>query len=557
MMPATAPVSVVVVGAGPTGMSAAILLAQRGVDVLIVDRYPEPYPLPRAVHVHDEIRRVFQQMGIEEHFAEITQSSPGMRLLDAEHRTMAEFLRSENIGHHGYPQANMFDQPDLEDIMRSAMTRYPSIRYEPGVEMVTADQDVMGGPAPLRVRLRDVSDDSEQEVWTKALLGCDGANSPTRALIGATMEDLGYEERWLVVDVRSSTPLPMWTGLHQVCDPARAATFLQIGPERYRFEFQLADGESEAALVRPDRLAALLAPWTKDLPVDEVDLIRSAQYTFRARIADRWRDRRVFILGDAAHLTPPFIGQGLCAGVRDAVNLTWKLALVLNGTASEKLLNTYETERVPHARKLIRTAVLVGWAMTGGQDRAAFVRKGVLSVAVRLPGFRSAVIDQMAPPLQTGPLVQRKRRSRRGLAGTFVPQPRVELAGEEGRLDDVLGDSFVLLATGEVDPGLRRLCDTVGAPVLQVVRPAAAGSTPNDRAIIDIDGSLFTWLSRGHSGAVLLRPDRVVLAAARATGRRGLMGSDIVRDAASWLPLLSPDIAGLASTVTTGAGAAS
>ena len=167
----------------------------------------------------------------------------------------------------------------------------------------------------------------------RVVLGCDGANSIIRELAGITMEDLGFTERWLVIDIRVPAGLDTWDGVEQICDPARAATFMQVTGDRYRWEFRLLDGEDEASLITPAALGALLRPWTGRSGLDGLEIIRSASYTFRARLASRFQAGRVFLLGDAAHLTPPFIGQGLAAGLRDADNLAWKLAHVLTGRA--------------------------------------------------------------------------------------------------------------------------------------------------------------------------------------------------------------------------------
>lgn len=253
-----------------------------------------------------------------------------------------------------------------------------------------------------------------EHLWADAVLGCDGAGGLTREAIGAVWEDLHFEESRRGIDVRTSRPVRSWEGVDQICCPTRPATFMPLGEDRYRWEFRLADDEN---LDGPDgraRLRELVAPWV-DLPSaaswgDDFEVIRQAQYTFRARLADRWRRGRVFLLGDAAHLTPPFVGQGLCAGLRDAHNLTWKLARVLQQGANEDLLDTYERERKPHARHVIRVAVAVGWAMTGGQDRAAALRRAVVGAACRIPGVTATLSRDLSSALTTGPLVRRRPR---------------------------------------------------------------------------------------------------------------------------------------------------
>ena len=242
------------------------------------------------------------------------------------------------------------------------------------------------------------------------MLGCDGANSTIRQLAGITMDDLGFTERWLVVDIRASDGLDTWDGVEQICDPARAATFMHVTGDWYRWEFRLRDGEDQAGLITPAALGQLLRPWTGRGDLAGLQIIRSATYTFRAQMASRFRSGPIFLLGDAAHLTPPFIGQGLAGGLRDADNLAWKLAYVLTGRAGDDLLDTYDSERRPHATALVKKAVRVGWAMTGGQDRAAAVRRIALAAAVRSDRICQAMGSTATPRLKTGALQPAPRR---------------------------------------------------------------------------------------------------------------------------------------------------
>ena len=522
---------VVIAGAGPVGVIAAILLARRGIPSVIIERHAEAYGLPRAVHIDDEVFRALQDVGVAEEFAAISRPMPGMRLLDASYRTMAEFERSTEPSINGYPQANFFDQPDLERILRDAMATYQQIELRTSTEVVFLEH----ADEAVRVLLRDVTSGAEEWLTAPALLGCDGARSTVRDLIGSSVESLGYDESWCVVDARCDEQLPVWAGMYQVCDPARATTFGQIGADRYRWEFHLAEGEESADILEESTLRSLVAPVLGDVPFESLDFIRSAQYTFRAQVADRWRSGRVFLLGDAAHLTPPFVGQGLCAGIRDALNLTWKLDFVLERGAPEALFDTYEAERKPHAKKFIRLAMLVGWAMTGGQDRAATVRKGTLAVASRVPGFSQAVVSQAAPPVTGTPLVRRPRVGR-SVAGALMPQPWVMHEGRRTRLDEVLGADFAVVVRGVPDWEERYLAERLAAKLVCVM-PLGSGVGIDDAAVVeDAEGALIPWMGRRKVDTVIVRPDRIVL---DAMSRRDLRHAGLQRDA-EWLRLVEP-----------------
>ncbi|WIM93578.1 bifunctional 3-(3-hydroxy-phenyl)propionate/3-hydroxycinnamic acid hydroxylase [Actinoplanes oblitus] len=414
-------VPVVIVGAGPTGLTAALMLAERGVACLLLDRFPEPYPLPRAVHLDDEVFRILAGLGLAGDLRRISRPAPGMRLVDRRLRVLAEFTR-DPVGPHGFPQANMFDQPDLERLLRARLRSLPRVTIRGGSLVYGVEQPPSG---PVRVRYRSVEDGTEHTVSADAVLGCDGANSVVRDALGAGWEDLGFEQTWLVVDAVSAEPLDTYDGVQQVCDPVRAATFMMVTPGRYRWEFL-----AREPIDVPERIR----PWLGAVDPASLTMLRQAEYTFRGAVADRWQDRRVFLLGDAAHLTPPFIGQGMCAGIRDAANLSWKLAMVLAGSADDRLLATYERERRPYAKTMIRMAILIGRVMTGGALPRLLVR-----AAARLPGVERRATTIVWPAFGRGPLVGRG-------GGRLCP----------ATLDPRLGDGFALVASGTPDALLVR-----------------------------------------------------------------------------------------------------
>ena len=478
----------VIIGAGPTGVTAATLLAQYGVAPTVLDRWPGVYPQPRAVHLDDEVHRILGRLGIGEEFAAISRPALGLRLIDPKMRVLAEFHRDPNQRRNGYPSANMFDQPVLERLLRDNLARYPQATLRGTVEVT----DVASSGGRTRITFTDRTDGSEHFLDADYVLGCDGANSLVRDRVGATMKDLRFEQRWLVIDVASACELEQWDGVHQLCDSARAGTFMRIGPNRYRWEFRLLDDEKAEDFRGMAALSPLIAPWTSRVDESQLEIFRVAEYTFRAKIADHWRNGNTFLLGDAAHLTPPFVGQGLCAGLRDAMNLSWKLAGVINGTLDPAVLDTYEQERKPHARSMIGLALMVGRAMTSAGRIGDMLRGLIVPRMHLLPGLRKRVLDSETPPLSRGPLVQDAGR----LTGTLCPNPPTP----DGRLlDDVLGGGFAIVTCRQPSATELRAAQDRGASVY-VTGP---------------DGELGQWLLGGRVTAAILRPDRTVMRAGR------------------------------------------
>ena len=509
----TTSVPVVIVGSGPTGATAALMLARRGVRSLLLDRWPEVYPLPRAVHFDDEVFRIFAELGIADRLREISRPLPGMQLVDARLHVLAEFNRDPSGQVNGFPQSNMFDQPELEGILRARIAEDPRVEFRGGVEVTGFDRPA-DGSGPVRVRFRDLATGAEEQVDAHAVLGCDGANSITRDAIGAELEDLGFTQQWLVVDVHSPEALDVYDGVHQVCDHDRAATFMRVTGGRYRWEFRLRPGE-RADDLDDQQVLTLIRPWLGTVDPEKLTILRRAWYTFRGAVADRWQDGRMFLLGDAAHLTPPFIGQGMCAGIRDAANLTWKLALVLDGRADDRLLATYEAERRPYARRVVQMAMVIGWIMTGGSTRTARLRRTLLRTMSRLPGVEDKVMTQAWPAFRNSPLTALRDR----LAGRLCPQPRLHTGTGEVVLDLALGSGFSILhrspdVPDAFDPDTRRFFDSLGTTVVRLGDPAMGGAA-------DVSGSLTALLDRARADALLLRPDRVVAASGDRADLRG------------------------------------
>ncbi|MCV7078355.1 bifunctional 3-(3-hydroxy-phenyl)propionate/3-hydroxycinnamic acid hydroxylase MhpA [Mycobacterium szulgai] len=485
-------VPVVIVGAGPTGVTAATRLAQYGIPSLVLDRWETVYPQPRAVHLDDEIRRIIGWLGVGEEFTAITRSALGLRLVDRDLRTLAQFDRDPAHSMHGYPQANMFDQPELEGLLRSNLKRHSMVQFRGNSEVTQIRQPEAGR---AQVTFNDRISGEQHVVDTSFVLGCDGANSVVRGAIGAAMGNMRFSQRWLVVDVVTDATLEVWDGVYQVCNPDRAATYMRVGDNRYRWEFRLHDSESADDFTTIQDLEPLISPWLQHVSVEALSLVRIAEYTFGAGVANSWRRGNVFLLGDAAHLTPPFIGQGMGAGIRDATNLTWKLAGVLTRNLPADVLDSYEQERKPHAKAMIRLALIMGWSMTAGGRVGNAVRNAVVPRLHLIPGARGLVTNSRTPALHKSALVRRTFDGRR-LAGKLCPNPALPVGA---RLDTLLGNGFALITAEPPTCTQRELLRQRGAAIVH--------APP--------ESQLAQWLERGDTTAVIVRPDRTVMLASR------------------------------------------
>ena len=341
---------VLVVGGGPVGVSAALMCASRGMTAVVLERATEVYNLPRAIVMDDEIQRALAVAGTGDRLRAITSMLPGAEFIDTTGKRIIGFELPDDAGSaNGYAPVVRYYQPELEALLR-AEARRTGVDLRLGAEVTEVGQDADG------VWARLVDGTTLHANW---LIAADGAASPIRKSLGIAFEDQGFDQDWLVVDseltVDDDAGLPRLC--QQICDPARPSTFVP-GHGRYRrWEFQLQQGETREEMSSTERVWQLLSPW---LQPHQARIVRAVVYRFHATVAQRFREGRIFLAGDAAHQTPPFLGQGLCAGMRDAANLAWKLQLVEEGRASVGLFDTYDTERRPHAAGLVAHAVDMG-----------------------------------------------------------------------------------------------------------------------------------------------------------------------------------------------------
>ncbi|WP_285713822.1 bifunctional 3-(3-hydroxy-phenyl)propionate/3-hydroxycinnamic acid hydroxylase [Erythrobacter oryzae] len=454
---------VLIVGGGPTGVTLASLLARHGVGVIVAEKEADIFPLPRAAHIDHEGMRILQEAGAAEAVMATSRSADAYEFRNARGKVLMAFSGAAGIGPGGWPVANMIHQPSVEAALRAALAGRAPDALRSGWEMHSFAEDAAGVTATF------ATPQGERTLRARYLVGADGARSPVRKACGITFEDLGFEEPWLVVDVLVDDPARLPTANLQICDPARPTTCVLMGEGRHRWEFMILPGETPEQVSAPANVERLLAPWNV---AGAVRIERTAVYTFRARIAQNWRQGRVLLAGDAAHQTPPFAGQGMCSGLRDAANLAWKLAAVTKGEADDTLLDTYQPERAPNLRATIDMAIMMGRMVCTTSRRGAWMRDAKLGLAKALGKLPDG--PPAYPPLSAGAILAGTPG-----AGSYFPQ-FTGTAGE--RLDDALGEGFWLIdrrdtATARLGP--------FGADIAR-------------------------WLAAHGAEAVLVRPDRYV-----------------------------------------------
>jgi 3-(3-hydroxy-phenyl)propionate hydroxylase len=467
---------VLVVGLGPVGAVLTALLAERGVAVIALDKDVAPYPMPRAVHFDHEIMRIFQQLGVADQVSQHARDLPDYEFRAADGRVLMN-LRPPRQTPSGWGGGYMFHQPGVEAVLRERLAVLPNADVRLGQRLDSLTQDANGVTAQVTTQAGAAA------LRARYLVGCDGAWSPVREAIGGGLFDYQFDEPWLVVDMQVPPGCNVPAVNIQLCDPARPTTCVLSGPGRHRWEFMLLPGETAEAMLDDAVVHDLMRPWD----CGPVRIERMAVYRFHGLVANRWRAGRVMIAGDAAHQTPPFAGQGMCAGIRDAANLAWKLDAVLRGTASDALLQTYQAEREPHVRAAIELAIGMGRVVCM-LDRDAAAQRDAAMLAAQAGGAPAL------PPARPSPFASGCVLAYSAGAGELFPQPTAGEASAPLRMDDRLGDGAVLIARapiGETAAGVRLL--EADAQELAPFRTA-----------------LLAWLDQHGAEAVLVRPDRYV-----------------------------------------------
>ena len=471
-------VDVAIIGFGPAGATLANLLGQTGLSVVVLEKEAAIYPLPRAIHFDGEVMRIFQSIGLRREVEDISRAGlKGMHFVNAEGETLLIRGGTTALGPHGCASNYYFHQPELERVLREGVNRFENVR----VCLQHSVIDIQEHPEHASLQVKDCNNNTH-EINARYVVGCDGARSLVRKILGSPMQDLGLHQAWLVFDALlkdNAPPLPDHTVQH--CEPARPMTYCNVTGNRRRWEIMMLPDDDPAEIVKPENLWPLVNRWVQP---ENAEIERATIYTFHSVIAKGWRTGRLMIAGDAAHQTPPFLGQGMCAALRDASNLAWKLQAVLTGIASDDLLDTYESERAPHVQAFIELAVRLGDIIQTTDPEAAKARDA------KFRQGQPEIFQFPAPVLGHGMFAAGPVP-----VGQTFPQPQLS----NGQwLDEAIGNHFAVIALPEL---------------LQEVSPQTRAQWKQWQVVSQSaqDESLRAWLDQQSVQAVLVRPDRYIL----------------------------------------------
>ncbi|EJO59685.1 bifunctional 3-(3-hydroxy-phenyl)propionate/3-hydroxycinnamic acid hydroxylase [Burkholderia multivorans] len=501
---------VVIIGYGPVGQSLSILLGERGYDVAVFERWPSLYPLPRAVFHDHEIRRLFHAMGIGSEVEAISQPSATYQWFNADWKTLVEIDWSAESISDG-PVGYLFNQPSLEALLDRKAKSLPNVSVNQGWEAVELRQLLDCCEVVLQRKVMEngesVPKGETRTVRARYVVGADGANSFVRKSTGIAFDDLGFQEDWLVIDLKPNDGVTLDVpDIGQWCNPARPTTMVPGGPGYRRWEFMRLPHETLEELQRPEKVWELLSPWVGP---DQATLVRYAVYTFRSLIAETWRKGRVLLAGDAAHQMPPFMGQGMCSGLRDVWNLAWRFDLVLKGIASADLLDSYTPERRPQVRAVIDASIAMGKVVCiSDPEEAAKRDEAYLSGSVPpLPPF---------PGLTDGLIRADQTSATGGIGGLLSVHGQVRNDGEVMRYDDAIPNGFHVIALDAdpepyLDARSRATLARIGAQTIGITRDERRVVT--GRVLFDISGKYNAFFTEHGAKAIIVRPDYYVFGA--------------------------------------------
>ena len=494
---------VLIVGYGPTGMLAAALLGRAGHRVAVFERHKTLYNLPRVGIVHDDVLRMFQEIGCIERVWPHTFFLPVYEMAK-NGRVLLSSDVSPNAT-HGWPEYISIYHPAFEGELDRLVKAQPSVSVFQGERVSAIAQNLE------HVEITVEGDTGVRRVQGRYLIGSDGGNSFVRETLGITYEDLGFDQNWLVIDGKAKNPRPGLPAMRQFCEPEQPGVTLRMGPQHRRWSFMIFPGETPEDAVKPESVWRRLDRPEGATP-DEYELIRVASYKFQSLYAERWRVGRVFLAGDAAHQMPPFLAQGLCSGFRDAHNLAWKLDLVLKGLAPDKFLDAYEAERGPNARATIVESMRVGQHVNERDPEKVRKRDEQL---VALQAQKDAARGQKqliafrVPSFQAGFVAKNGARG----AGDALVQGEVRRNGQRGRFDDIAGYGFMIVARGG-DPAValsqqdRNYWQSLGGRFVQLADKENGTDT-----IVDTGGQYGRLMDEYGCDVIVKRPDYYIFGA--------------------------------------------
>ena len=501
---------VAIVGYGPVGAIAANFLGSYGIKTVVFERETRPYHLPRAIGFNHEIMRIFQQLGLEQEIASVVTTVDGVEFLDRSHQVMWSVEFERTCLSDGFSPNYVFYQPDLEAKLRAGVERFEEVTVHLGHDVTRIEQHQQN----VTVEVRDLVRDVVYQTKVKYVLGCDGARSITRQLAGLQLHDFGFHQRQLVVDALLTEKVDLPTKVQQLCDTRRPGVFVHSTNNHRRWEFVLEQQETAAEMEQPEKVKQLLADYWLD--PSQLKIIRAVVYSFHSLIALQWRNDRIFIVGDAAHQMPPILGQGMCSGIRDAQNICWKLNFVLRGLAADKLLDSYQTERLAHVKEIVKTATRAFKIFKTRNPLIALVRNTVLRLIQRFGNPKKLQnIGSDMPPLRQG-ILQSPSQKLSAIGQMFI-QPQV--LSEQGLvlLDTILGRSWAIIGLdldwlNDLSPEAKVFQTYLSIKLVCVVTTLNSDlPTPYPvKKIADPSSLIKDWLAKYNQEIVIIRPDRYV-----------------------------------------------
>jgi len=504
---------VAVIGYGPTGATAANLLGQLGLKVLVIERDPDVYGRARAISTDEEVMRVWQSVGLADRLGQDMLSDRPLNFVDADGVPFIDLkITSRGTGH---PPQQFLYQPAVDQVLREGVARFPNVEVLLEHECLR----VVAKGHEVELMLADLLTDTFKRFRASYVIAADGGSSPTRGQLGVGYTGRTYGERWVVIDTKVLKEWECHERLRFHCNPSRPTVDCPTPLGHHRWEFPARTDEDDETLLREENIWTVLND--QGITPEHVKILRAVIYSHHVRVADRWRVGRVFLAADAAHAMPPWIGQGMSAGVRDAANLCWKLAAVLRGQAPESLLDSYQAERKPHVTEVTRRACFVGRIITESNRVIAAVRNHVFRALTRMPGVNAVLVKTTWIPdarYEDGFFAAGNQPA----VGWQIPQPWVtDDTGATVRLDDLLGGQWAILHTGVLPTGTRAWTE-LGVQAIRIVEP-----------------TLVRWLRRKKASAVVMRPDGFIYTATesgqlRARPPAGLTG---VRPPATITPI--------------------